>query len=999
MSQGRTFLRAKWLLILLAVPAVIFAGVLLTAAHWMVWGIESSLPGLEARIASARINPIDGRVELEGLSLRRDGNEVLNFYALVVDLSLRSLLNKQLILDHLQIKHGELWVEEGSSGSWRVAGVAIPQEAAEPADTDKNADTPASGTGDPVDSAAKSTDPIAALGVGFKNIILEQFTLNHLKVGEELKTARINKLLLTGPGLLNSASQLEFLFNSNINKTNFALSGKSTPFAVPVLFAGKLQLTDFPLALSKEFVQGIPDSLDGLFSSNLDLKVSYGPKITSDIKVKGDLKLVDFSFAQEQLTVKLPLTAWSGEVVAALPPTAKPTATIKGKLDSRGGDFKVAGATPLQAAMQSFAWQGVVNTQGGEGNVQLFGVEAATEVGGVSAIEVQKFMLNGLKFDVAQTVTVDGLELAKLIISTKDKQAPPLLTIAGVDLQKLQYSSAGRLVLGSLAVHGSGVHLHRDSNNNWPWSTKEVGAGKTESSGKTDGAEKVEVQVAATEPTATPDKNAVVPAPADGQAKAVEPFSYAFGAVTFPEGIEFSLHDEGVTPEVNVAGFVEQLELGAIDSQAPQKQTPFKIKGKFGEYGKFEFAGHSKPLIAQPDLVVEGFVKSLSLPPFSPYVVPEMGHMFASGTLDIETNTNIGKNSINAKNGLLLKMFKLDSANNTKSDEVAKKLPVPMNAALDLLRDGNGDIKLALPVTGSVDNPNVDFSGIISKAVGKISVKAAKTTAIAALGPIGLALAAVEMVGTAAVEAEKKSHLQPLMFAPGSAQLDVAGKELLDKMVGYLGKKEKQRVTACGVVVAADQELLQTAVDNSADPMVKPADSNFEDPMATSSRPLRRNGGKPYYSVRVASFSNLKLAEKAEEKWRKRGYEPHIRELSGSNDKKWYAISIGRFDTKQDANKRAATIKKKHNVKLFINKIKNSGMSRQVAVESTRQVGRGQGKISIDRQLLSLANARSSVVKGYLVNSGKIADDRVFACTPIPPQADDKLGPRVQFSF
>ncbi|MBF0455048.1 MAG: DUF748 domain-containing protein [Magnetococcales bacterium] len=1046
MSSKKKLGWGKLSLLLVTVPLLLLVGLLLTATQWMEWGIKKGLPGMEVHLEKGGINLLDGRVELTGLALAKGGSEKLQISLLAVDLSLKSLFKKQVILDQLQVAQGNIWIEALPSGGWQVAGVDLPPSSPE-SQAQKQKQEPA--------------QPIDNLGVGFRELLLDQLTF-HLKEGGRQQTVGLNHLQVTSQGVFQTSSSLGIVLDAGLDKARLQLKGQAAPFAAPLHFKGNLNIKGLALALAKPYLAEIPPSLQGSASTNMDLDLSYAEQGESQFNLSGDLNLHDFAVEQDALAVQLPLTGWQGKVVASLPPASDHQAAPKVTLT---GSLKLSGLSMTQedhtVQLPQTQWLGVVSAslppgakptgsikgmvQSEEGLFKLGGTQQSE--GAIDGVTFKKLLLEGINVALADnSVAVDGVALADLYIQTVGKKNT-LLVVEGVDLKQAQYDPSGRVTLDSVAVTGSSLFLHRNSVNKWPWSdlTPADSASDAEKKPEVAGQDSDEQQ-------------------GDGAEKPA--LSYRLGSLSFPKGVVISLLDEGVSPVVRVGGQIDRLEVAAIDSLTPDKATSFNIAGRVGEYGKFQFSGEGKPLLSSPDVIVKGFIKAISLPPFSPYVVPELGYNFGSGSLDVDTDLTVAQSGIQAKNGIKLKMFKLVSAKNKKSAEIAEKLPIPINSALDFLRDGDGDISMSIPVAGTVENPDVKLDDIISKVMGKVTVKAAKTTAFAALGPIGLALSAVEMIGTAAVEAERQSNLEPIFFAPGSSQLSADSVERLNKLATYLTTKQKGRVSACGVVVAADEAALVQSADTVAQtqptdvaaqtqpagealasqPAVEMPPSSWIYPDAIESiqpvtpekvvQPQReeqvvvQKGGR-FHTVRVASFQSLDRAKREKGLWEKRGYTASIQALPGRGGREWQAVSVGLFDQRSQATELAGELNKTYQTQSIVAQIvtpdvvesrmvasaqpsaaqvipanKTMAAQRPAPAESPQVMAQpvysstgGKMDQPLLERLNALAVKRSSVVKNFLITQGKVAEDRVFACTPAPPQPQDKEGPRVGFSF
>ena len=62
------------------------------------------------------------------------------------------------------------------------------------------------------------------------------------------------------------------------------------------------------------------------------------------------------------------------------------------------------------------------------------------------------------------------------------------------------------------------------------------------------------------------------------------------------------------------------------------------------------------------------------------------------------------------------------SVPSSKADaqRITEKVGMPLEMAVDLLKDIDGRIALSLPITGRVSDPDVDFGPAINKAIGNV---------------------------------------------------------------------------------------------------------------------------------------------------------------------------------------------------------------------------------------------------------------------------------------
>ena len=69
-----------------------------------------------------------------------------------------------------------------------------------------------------------------------------------------------------------------------------------------------------------------------------------------------------------------------------------------------------------------------------------------------------------------------------------------------------------------------------------------------------------------------------------------------------------------------------------------------------------------------------------------------------------------------------------------KATDDKQQASLPLDTALELLRDSDGNIALSVPVSGDVDNPQFDYSDAINQAM----LSAAKGAVLIYFQPLGL---------------------------------------------------------------------------------------------------------------------------------------------------------------------------------------------------------------------------------------------------------------------
>jgi uncharacterized protein involved in outer membrane biogenesis len=247
------------------------------------------------------------------------------------------------------------------------------------------------------------------------------------------------------------------------------------------------------------------------------------------------------------------------------------------------------------------------------------------------------------------------------------------------------------------------------------------------------------------------------------------------------QGGKVDLSDESVKPEF----LMSLAEMGGrVSGLSADENTTADVefRAKLNDYSPLEITGKINPL--RDDLFVDLKVKmdGLDLSPATPYSGKYAGYTIEKGKLSFNLKYLIVKRKLDSQNNIFIDQFNF--GDKVESPQ-ATKLPVKL--AVALLKDRKGEIKLDLPVTGSLDDPKFSVWRIILKILVNLIAKAA-TSPFSLLGAIfggGEELSYVEFDygSTAFMEASVKK-LETLMKALGdrpTLKMDIEGHVDMEK--------------------------------------------------------------------------------------------------------------------------------------------------------------------------------------------------------------------------
>ncbi len=235
--------------------------------------------------------------------------------------------------------------------------------------------------------------------------------------------------------------------------------------------------------------------------------------------------------------------------------------------------------------------------------------------------------------------------------------------------------------------------------------------------------------------------------------------------------------DTSVDPPVIVVVDLDEVTVKNIDTGNPSKRTDIKLDATINESSTLAVSGWATPLKSTPDFSLDVNLKALPLPAYSSYVSNAIGWNLDGGDFSTTVNATASNNALKGQVGVLVDNLFLNPVTAADGEKLEKQIGVPVQFAVGILKDDQGRINLDLPLSGTVAKPEVDYSSVIRKAISGF------------LGSI---------FGSDSFQGGDGFQLKPVVFAPGSAVLDEAGKQSAEQYVTMLAKKSTLKLGVCG---------------------------------------------------------------------------------------------------------------------------------------------------------------------------------------------------------
>jgi len=222
----------------------------------------------------------------------------------------------------------------------------------------------------------------------------------------------------------------------------------------------------------------------------------------------------------------------------------------------------------------------------------------------------------------------------------------------------------------------------------------------------------------------------------------------------------------------------DELLISNIDLSDPSATVSYTFKGTIDKYAKLDLSGDVQPGADMFTLTQHARLRNYSLPNVSAFVAESIGTTFTDGQLDLISDLTISGQTIKSENELDLKGLEVEAVNEELAQDLNSKLPVPLDLALTMLRDNDGNIELSVPISGELSALKYGVADVIATAMTKaISKGLAPYLAYTVLGPTG----ALAYLGVTFGAKLLDTSFPPLTYASNISELTEEQQATLNK--------------------------------------------------------------------------------------------------------------------------------------------------------------------------------------------------------------------------
>ncbi len=166
------------------------------------------------------------------------------------------------------------------------------------------------------------------------------------------------------------------------------------------------------------------------------------------------------------------------------------------------------------------------------------------------------------------------------------------------------------------------------------------------------------------------------------------------------------------------AAQIKSLDGGASGISSEQKSTvTVYLKGNAYDLAPVDVNGEIRPYLGDYNIVVK--FTGMPMPLISSYMVQFAGYKVEKGKMSLELKYQVANRELTASNNILIDQFELG-----EKVENPNAVSLPLKLAVALMKDSDGKIKIDVPLSGSLEDPQFSVRHIVVdalvNAIGKV---------------------------------------------------------------------------------------------------------------------------------------------------------------------------------------------------------------------------------------------------------------------------------------
>lgn len=277
------------------------------------------------------------------------------------------------------------------------------------------------------------------------------------------------------------------------------------------------------------------------------------------------------------------------------------------------------------------------------------------------------------------------------------------------------------------------------------------------------------------------------------------PLQLLVNKFTVKSGVAIHFTDKSVSPT-----FSEILKTDFINLENISLTEPMAVAMKIDLSHGANIVANAQASVANLSAKGRFDLNNYELLTASVYSEMFTGYALESGQVNLGSDFELSSNQLKSHHEIDIDYLNLRAEHQDSVEQFAHRLTMPLDQAVDLLRDGNDHIHLEVPVNGELNNPDVNLQQVMNTALKGAMKKASMAVLSALLQPYGAMISIAQMAG----EEMTKVRLAPVAFRPGLSELEPSSLDYIEKVGAMIRERSSLKIKLCGVTNTQDNDLL-----------------------------------------------------------------------------------------------------------------------------------------------------------------------------------------------
>jgi uncharacterized protein involved in outer membrane biogenesis len=231
-------------------------------------------------------------------------------------------------------------------------------------------------------------------------------------------------------------------------------------------------------------------------------------------------------------------------------------------------------------------------------------------------------------------------------------------------------------------------------------------------------------------------------------------------------------------------------------SNAPGKKGKLALQSVIGATGALELHGDIAPLGDTLFLDLDGELRDFAIPRVNPYTTRLLSWIAKDGRLGTKVHFGLDGDKLDVRSEIVV--GRLDLVKASEDDQVKDKIGLPLGMIVGLMKDTRGEIRVNVPVSGSLSSPQFSLSDAIWTAVRNVLMN--------------VLAAPFKLIGRMFTSGDKITGfaIDPVEFDAGGASLSEAADGRIKQIGEFMRNSPAIRLALAPVISDSDVLALKT---------------------------------------------------------------------------------------------------------------------------------------------------------------------------------------------